>query len=161
MQFVVCFRDAIFFATKMHSAIFLAPIFLIIATTIAATTATGFSINSGQSGVCVSTGSCKSGGGESEAGHCPGAADIQVGRHAHPFKTADAFGLTLRLVLHIWRLYCLGCRRTMSANKLLQRHIDTRIMSRSNWLSVLPRFWRLALRNSHRQFRNSDLDQRI
>lgn len=35
-------------------------------------------VNSGQGGVCISTSSCSSSGGHSEAGHCPGAADIQV-----------------------------------------------------------------------------------
>ena len=33
--------------------------------------------NSGESGTCISTSSCAAQGGKSEAGHCPGAADIQ------------------------------------------------------------------------------------
>lgn len=35
-------------------------------------------IESGQAGTCVSTSSCKSSGGSSQAGHCPGPTDIQV-----------------------------------------------------------------------------------
>lgn len=35
-------------------------------------------INSGQGGVCISTSSCSSSGGQPEAGHCAGDADIQV-----------------------------------------------------------------------------------
>ncbi|QDS76536.1 hypothetical protein FKW77_006119 [Venturia effusa] len=58
----------------MKLAIFLATLYSIITTTLAATAC---SINSGQNGVCISTASCKSGGGKSEAGHCPGSADIQ------------------------------------------------------------------------------------
>jgi len=38
---------------------------------------TACTINSGQSGICISTSSCASSGGHSEAGHCPGAANIQ------------------------------------------------------------------------------------
>ena len=34
-------------------------------------------INSGQSGVCISTSSCSGSGGSSQAGHCPGPIDIQ------------------------------------------------------------------------------------
>ncbi|EON68222.1 hypothetical protein W97_07480 [Coniosporium apollinis CBS 100218] len=39
--------------------------------------ATGCTINSGQKGECVATATCRGAGGRSEAGHCPGAADIQ------------------------------------------------------------------------------------
>ncbi|RFU25668.1 hypothetical protein B7463_g10670, partial [Scytalidium lignicola] len=38
-------------------------------------------VNSGQAGVCISTSSCHSSGGSSQAGHCPGAADIQCCTH--------------------------------------------------------------------------------
>jgi hypothetical protein len=34
-------------------------------------------IDSGQKGECISTSACSTQGGHSEAGHCPGAADIQ------------------------------------------------------------------------------------
>jgi lysozyme len=68
----------------MHFATLLVAVSSISSTAIAAATASGCSINNGQNGVCISTGSCKSGGGKSEAGHCPGAADIQV-HHLFPF----------------------------------------------------------------------------
>jgi hypothetical protein len=38
---------------------------------------TACTINSGQSGTCISTSACASQGWKSEAGHCPGATDIQ------------------------------------------------------------------------------------
>ena len=40
-------------------------------------TPTACTINSGQSGTCISTSACASQGWKSEAGHCPGATDIQ------------------------------------------------------------------------------------
>jgi hypothetical protein len=46
---------------------------------------TSCKVNSGESGTCISTSSCSAQGGQSEAGHCPGAADIQC--CYHPSKT--------------------------------------------------------------------------
>lgn len=83
---------------KMHLAIIWVTISSVLGIALAATTATGCSINSGQNGVCISTGSCKSGGGKSEAGHCPGAADIQVYKSS---KIIGKFRLTMQTVLHL------------------------------------------------------------
>ncbi|MCJ1264543.1 hypothetical protein MMC22_004415 [Lobaria immixta] len=44
--------------------------------------ATSCKTKSGLSGTCISTSTCSSGGGKSEAGHCPGAADIQCCTHS-------------------------------------------------------------------------------
>jgi hypothetical protein len=51
---------------------------LLVTPSLAAPGTTGCEINSNQKGVCMATGSCKSSGGVSEAGHCPGGVDNQV-----------------------------------------------------------------------------------
>ena len=45
---------------------------------VSSSSVTSCKIKGGLSGRCISTSACSSGGGNSEAGHCPGAADIQV-----------------------------------------------------------------------------------
>jgi hypothetical protein len=145
----------------MHNATLLVALSFIFSTALAATTASGCSISNGQNGVCISTGSCNSSGGKSQAGHCPGAADIQV-HLLLPFILIDRKTDTMNKVLHLRQLYCLRCCRTLPAHKLMQSQIDRRTMPwpiRYSMLSWLRRIKPNALRNTDSQCSNSDIDQ--
>ena len=111
---------------------------------LAAPGTTSCTVNSGQNGVCISTGSCSSGGGHSEAGHCPGAADIQVSHLlSHQFPKI----LTIYVVLHIRLLLCRQCPWSLPAHRLLLwRYQHSRPLSWPSRYSMLhlwqlQRFW--------------------
>ena len=56
-------------------------------------------VKNGQVGECISTSTCSSQGGKSEAGHCPGSTDTQVGIYYRTQQSLSNSGTVLYIRL--------------------------------------------------------------
>jgi lysozyme len=72
------FLHRAFTMVRLSSAFVAAILLFASSTVLAAPGSTSCEINSKQDGVCLATASCRSSGGTSQAGHCPGGTDNQV-----------------------------------------------------------------------------------
>jgi hypothetical protein len=128
---------------------------------LAAPGTTGCTINSGQKGICMATASCKSSGGASQAGHCPGGVDNQVFSQSNLLTVSSNLGNCT--VLHVRSLHRQWCQRSLPADRRLRWHKHARSLPWSDKYSMLyqkgyRRRWRRKLWCTERQSSHSYSD---